>query len=633
MNAGTYKISDRLYLAVYPMALGTAKTAAAPSAVNHIVVIDCSGSMSWDLPKIRAQLKSKLPKLMGKDDTITIIWFSGRGQCGILLEAEAVASLTDLQAVNRAIDRWLQPVGLTGFKEPLEKVAEAISSIRKKNSNPFSLFFMSDGCDNQWGKAEILKAVDIAGVGLSSATFVEYGFYADRPLLTAMAEKAGGTLIFADAFDKYEPQFEATLSKKVSGAKRVSVRIPENVICNFAFTVADGDLTTYAVENGFANIPEDTKTLYYFTDFSATAQHLPKSAESDAVLYAALSLYSLRMKAGVVLDILKFLGDVNFIDRFGTCFGKQRYSEFMGMAKDAAFNPGLRFVSGVDYDRVPPDDAFTVLDLLEMLQGSEDNMVCFDHPDFEYSRIGRARVNADAYLSAEEQVRVAQLSEQIGKEKKVTEQKRLQAELDAIISAKKPLEFEPDAGDKGMYSIRDLVYNEDRPNVSIRIRKTGKVDITSKVPAEHKRKLPPKFPTFIYRTYTIVKDGLINIKRLPVRVDKATADKIKVATGTTFKKARGEDLYDGVLTLDTLPVVNRKMVKEASAKALFQLQWDLMVSRAAQKVFKAYKDELMEKKESASYKLTEGSTPSLSSNSSTLHAVCVEAVSMRLWST
>lgn len=33
-------------------------------ATNHIIVIDCSGSMSYDLQKIRLQLKNKLPSLV-----------------------------------------------------------------------------------------------------------------------------------------------------------------------------------------------------------------------------------------------------------------------------------------------------------------------------------------------------------------------------------------------------------------------------------------------------------------------------------------------------------------------------------------------------------------------------------------
>ena len=38
--------------------------------VNHVFVIDCSGSMHYDLPKIRIQLKNKLPSLLKQNDTV-----------------------------------------------------------------------------------------------------------------------------------------------------------------------------------------------------------------------------------------------------------------------------------------------------------------------------------------------------------------------------------------------------------------------------------------------------------------------------------------------------------------------------------------------------------------------------------
>jgi hypothetical protein len=196
MSSTAYTLSRDLFLIKQVLSQNTPPTAAVETAINHLVVIDCSGSMSWDLPKIREQLKRKVPKLLKEQDTISIIWFSGRRQFGTLLEAEPVATLVDLQDVERAIDRWLKPVGLTGFREPLEEAAKVVERVSKaRKGSVASLFFMSDGCDNQWDRAEILKATETAAGGFASTTFVEYGYYADRPLLTAMAEKSGHGLL------------------------------------------------------------------------------------------------------------------------------------------------------------------------------------------------------------------------------------------------------------------------------------------------------------------------------------------------------------------------------------------------------------------------------------------------------
>jgi len=263
MPETSYKVADKLFLTRQSV---PTKAVAKPVEVptNHIVIIDCSGSMYSELPAIREQLKKKMPKLLKDVDTVSIIWFSGRGQFGTLLEAEPVSTLADLQQVNQAIDRWLKPVCLTGFKEPLEEAAALVGRVAKKRPNTaFSLFFMSDGCDNQWSRQEILKAVEKAAGGLAAATFVEYGYYADRPLLTAMAEKAGGSLIFAQHFDTYAPAFEGSLQKKLTGGKKVEITVPGDPVGGFVYALQDGDLLTFAVEEDKANISEGVPEVWY----------------------------------------------------------------------------------------------------------------------------------------------------------------------------------------------------------------------------------------------------------------------------------------------------------------------------------------------------------------------------------
>ncbi|NBW00022.1 MAG: hypothetical protein EBR67_11085, partial [Proteobacteria bacterium] len=122
-------LNGSLYLVT--QSIESKKVVEVESPVNHIVIIDCSGSMFGELPKIREQLKRKLPKLIGDQDTLSIIWFSGKSQFGVLIENEPIPGLPDLKAVEKAIDRWLRPVGLTGFKEPLQEAKSLIDRISK----------------------------------------------------------------------------------------------------------------------------------------------------------------------------------------------------------------------------------------------------------------------------------------------------------------------------------------------------------------------------------------------------------------------------------------------------------------------------------------------------------------------
>lgn len=589
MKATSHQVSDNLHLVRLELGGGRkappAKKVEPP--VNHILVIDCSGSMWNDLPKIREQLKKRVPKLLKKDDTLSIIWFSGRGQFGTLLEAEPVASLTELQEVNNAIDRYLRPVCLTGFKEPIQEAKALIGRVGKKNKNPFAMVFMSDGWDNQWGRPEILKAVEDTAGGLSSTTIVEYGNYADRNMLTAMATKAGGTLIFAEDFDRYAPILEAAVQRKVSGAPRVEVKIAGDTIGGFAFALDDGgDLITYEIDGGQAAVPEDLTELWHLAPTPAAvkadglgglakAKHGGQDDPAIRAAYAAISLFSVRMQPKVVLPLLAALGDVQFIKQFGGCFGKQKYSEFMDVTQKAAFEPSSRWAAGYDPKAVPPDDAFTVLDFLRVLNSDDDNRVLLDSKDFKYNLIGRARED-------------------------VTEM-----EVDGKTITVTPLKFVADKAPDG-YSVGSLTFNETRPNVSILVRKEGAVDLTQRMKETgwKGKKIPKEFRTAIFRNYTIIRDGIVNVDRLPVRMTGGTVRQL-VEAGfpmeavlgvegedrdkaiTRIKKASNDRPVSFTVDFRAIPVINRNMVKETSAKDLFEAQYELMKARGRQKVLGA----------------------------------------------
>jgi hypothetical protein len=556
--------------------------------------------MAYDLPKIREQLKKKLPKLLRERDTISIVWFSGLGQFGVLIEAEPVATLADLKMVEQAIDRWLKPIGLTGFLQPISEIPALVGRLEVHDPNRArSLIFLSDGCDNCSARSEILKAVEKAGASVSSATFVEYGYYADRPLLTQMAEKSGGSLIFAEDFDRYVPAFEAAIQKRQSGAKRVEVKIPGDVIGGFVYAFSGSDLLTFSVEAGAVQVPEDISSIKYLSpvlvgkDFS----DLPSSDRDKQAAYAALSLYAQRMKADVVLALLKWTGDIRFIRKYSGLFGKQKYSEFVDAARLAAIEPSLRLTDGFDPKLVPPDDAFTVLDLLHILSEDDGNRLLLESESFKYDRIGRGTVDSSEILSEEEQKEVDELTAKMAMERNAKKISEYAARVAAITAGKEALKFEPYPAPDG-YPVSNLVFNEDRPNVSVQVRKPGKVDISGRVIPELKDLLPKEIDTAITRNYTVIKDGLVNVKTLPVRITRETAKKLEPACAQIpglmgVIDVKNHTDGDFLIDLSKLPIINRKMVKEVSAKDFFETCYELTRVQAAQKVYNSFVKELL----------------------------------------
>ena len=625
MTTASYKISDRLYINSFDIPKTNAQAKPVELASNHILVIDCSGSMSGELPRIREQLKKKLPKMLKEKDTVSIVWFSGKGEFGTLIEAEPVATLADLKAVNTAIDRWLKPVGLTGFKEPLVEVAALTTRVSAKYpANGFSLFFMSDGCDNQWNRDDILKAVDKAAGGLAAAAFVEYGYYADRPLLTAMAERAGGSLLFSGDFDKYEANLTDVLARRVVGGKRIEVTLPNtDFVGGIAYALNDGDITTYAIDGGKVQVSEGTDKVWFLSPVSVAAEEInnigsdplaqlgdkaagTKTEEefgpSTSATYAAVSLFATRMKPEIVKPLLKATGDVALIESYTNCFGKQAYSTFMEVAKQAAFGKG-RWTKGWDPNKVPRDDAFTVLDMLKLLASDDENRVLMAHPSFKYSKIGRSRVDSNTVLTDDEQAEIDALTAQLSGLKDPKEAAKISAKISAIADKPEALKFVEDAAEAAAgYSVSNLVYNSDRPNVSLQVRKSGTVSLASR--KDKPTSVPMEFATFIFRNYTVIKDGLVNVEVLPVKLSKSTVDALlklhkdglipdNVISGAKGKLVAegGLELTEAILNFAALPVVNGHMVKSVSAKALFEAEYAMTKAKAAQKVYNAFKKE------------------------------------------
>jgi hypothetical protein len=560
-SALTVKIADGLFLTSVPLGKKKTMKAALPPPVHHVAVIDCSGSMYNDLPRLREQFKKKLPKMLGERDTFSCIWFSGSDEAGILLEAEPVATAKDLSTVHQVIDRWIKPMGLTGFVKPLRLVKGLVSRLKDKSEGVFSLFFMSDGQDNQWGRAEILSAVEEVGALVQATTIVEYGYYADRAMLGAMAEKAGGKHIFAEDFDNFVASMEKTFSLHPPDAPRVEVTIGKKAVHDVAFSLdTSGDIITYAVVDGKVSAYESAGDVYFL---STEAPGDVSSARADfAGHYAALAVYASRMKSDIVFAVLKDLADVAFVERYVNCFGKQAYSLFIDQATKAAFDPSLRFKKGRDPNLVPREDAFTILDLLALLQADECRLL-LDSGKFNYKLIGRRRIDADESDNALDFARTTNLDG---------------------------------------YEIRDLTFNQARPNVSVLVRREGYVDLSKRIlPKQdgHRMAVPKLFPTWQFKNYALIKDGLVNVRFLPANVkgktlktlmDLYTEGRLKfgaISEGFDLNSkilVAEEMTFDVVFDLAAIPLMARRDVKNTTAADFFAYCYALIRDKAHQKV-------------------------------------------------
>jgi hypothetical protein len=518
---------------------------------HHVVSVDISGSMYGVLSELRRHLKNKLASLVGPQDTVSLIGFSGRSQCYLIADSCPINNGGDLQALHTAIDRFLQPTGLTGFQAPLEMTAAVIDRIKSRTpGGNFNMFFLSDGYENQSPEKDVLAACQTVASRVDTAAVIEYGYYANRPLLTKMAELLGGALVFAQDFQSYEVALTNALGGKSS--KKISLPLDYAASEGYAFAILNDQIVSFVAENGAIAIPESVTEVAYFTKSEGGSDYMFKTPKSDVDIqshaFAALIPLAQRMKTNDVFQVLGALGDVSLVQGFASCFSKEDYNLFLAEVLATVLDKSKRYVLGYSSTAVPKDDAYTVLHMLDALTESEENLFYPYHEAFAYERTTAAR---DA------------------KEGTAT--------------------FSVDDKSKG-YPINGIVFNETRANVSIRVRVAGTVTL----PKDHPAELPDTMPSFIYRAYNIVKDGIVHTRQLPVSLSKETFTKLK-AEGIIPKSKRFKAGEIIVLDFPKLPVINRQMVKEVTAKDTFALAVELAHLKGTQKVFNDYRKKIAPK--------------------------------------
>lgn len=486
---------------------------------NHIIVVDCSGSMYSELPKIRTHLKNKIPTMVKYGDTLSIIWFSGRNQFGVLFEGAEVHGLLDLTNINSTIDRYLTTVGMTGFKQPLEEVLAVIKRLR---THQHSMIFCSDGYDNEWNKKDIIKACTDLSTELVSSCFVEYGWNADRETLLEMAEEVGGSLVHATDFSKYA--FQLDNIKNLSYGKRITVSVPTKSLasgCEFVVGHTPSGFVIAKPVNDTVSLPSSTQSFSYIT---GNGKAITKIADDVTACGVAAALVQ-RGQADLALDTIALIGDVDLHRTMSNAFSKQDYTKVVEQAEAMATGKQRLFVTAPKSNSLTVDpNAYSVLQLLMDLANNDGNKLVISHPDFNYQLIGK---------------------------------KRETEEVDGFTPTFTDLNVGGTVAD-----ISNLTFDGDRPNISILTKRLGTVSLP-----DNDYGFGNSFNSFIWRNYAIVRDGIVNVDKLPVTLTKSTYD-LLVVKGLQLESYKVGKVF--TLDVSKLPVINRAMVNNTKAETLFK---------------------------------------------------------------
>lgn len=584
MNKNFVKLDENYYL--ISQEVNSTATVEVAKKTNHIFVVDVSGSMSGDLPLIRTQLKNKLSNLMKEGDTISIVWFSGNRDAGILKEEVEVKSLKTLTDLHDAIDRWLRPIGLTAFQKPLELTKDLIGRIKKNRPDSvFSMIFLTDGCNNDCPWNEVIKTLKSLENDIAASTFVEYGYYADTRALTQMASVLGGEKISCDGFDDFEPMFDAKISSSIYGGKKIAVDVTDKYLYDFAFSVTNGSVLLYNIQDGKIMVGSDVKKVHFFSPKAVgidapVANNIADSP--DTALYAAIYVLADKLMNDDAERVFYALGDNYYYKMLANAFGKQKLNAFKTAIKECVADVSKRYPNGFAQIEKVDDNAYCLMNLIEDLADTPNCLFYPNHESFQYNRIGRKRINAGGILTDAEKKRLAEAKnfEEASAIMKELEEKKVEAKF---------VNTNPDRG----YPLTDLVWNEERANLSIRIYIEGEVALP-----KNKFNID-KVASFKYNTFTIIKDGILNVAKLPVSYSNELIETLNnnnveyLICGTQVGTDKSG--LRVIIDLNSIPVINRGMVKSISANALAKQEWELVKLQGQKKVFDYYRKSLFPK--------------------------------------
>lgn len=567
MNCKTtaVKLTDGLFLVQYELDKRDQKTKVVQKPLNHIFIYDRSGSMYGSLSTLCADLKKRY-RQVPKGDTVTLGWFSGRGQFRFGLKGLVIDGEKSFATLDKAIDANSTTIGMTCFSEILADTEQTIRDLAA-HSDSFAVCFLTDGYPTVYPyEAEIEainKAIDKISGKVASSLMVGYSDYYNKELLGAMAKRFGGALTHSSDLKTFPIAYADFMEKSRDSEGRVEVDVDFVDYVEATFSLGSGGINLYEVSDegtiAFAPTKSGVDRIYQIVAADSLVNAVPGVREDESFLkgrYAAALVMTQKCQTDKAVKILGDLGDVALIDRANNAFTNSEYGAAEQGMLEAVGNPKKRFVGGRNTKYLPKDDAFCLVDALDLMMQDDACKFFPYHEAFDYKRIGPPAITA--------------------KRDDGGEYPKFEAEKDVGV---------PMTG---------LTWNQDKLNLSIRAKIPGEIDLGAEA---KKLKLPASFSTFIWRNYAVVKDGFLNTPAFPVSMGKDTYDRL-VKEGLIDKKGRFSKTAAYVLHLDRIPVMNRKMAEGlTSGSALCAFRWRELVTMADLKVLGYLREQIEPKSE------------------------------------
>ena len=496
------------------------------AAVNHIWLVDRSGSMSRELPRLIEDLKLRHREL-NTQDTLSFGYFSSEGMYRFVFKGLKLTTEEDHNKLDQELNKYKQSLSLTCFSEILQDSLNVIEELSWISTN-FALWLFTDGYPvvNNYKKEveSISSALSKLESRLTSAQFIGYGDYYNKELLAQMAAEVGGELRHCSDQQDYGRAMTDFI-EGMPAVKKVNVELDGMGEVLNVFTIHSG-ICSYeqAFKEVLVSPPSvgDTFSVYFISnDVAADSQEVVIDENNfnkpefysliDGALAGAVVLNQ-RMKTADAIALLAVIGNRFLFFKLGSAFTAQEHGEFENQVTDILKSSDWRYPEGYQSNPLPDKNAFCVLDLLDKLVEHNSSFLP-NHPDFRYKRTGRKTVTVEGYP-----------------------------------------EFQPIKGASS--DIAGLTWNSSKLSLSALVRVQGIVYL----PDASSVGLTAAINTYVWKNYTIIKDGHLWTSRLPVVMSEEAISDIYKEEGIDASVPNSKEV---LIDLDQLPLINLTIAESA----------------------------------------------------------------------
>lgn len=520
------------------------KTISTPSVTApkcRLWICDVSGSMTGYISAMTQDIIRQLDNCQA-GDVLTVLWYSSEGLRGTIVKGIVVGE--NKAIIAKLLQQQMYARNLTCFSESLQDSVQHIADL-SAFGYPWSLFWFTDGypvVSNYTREVDaVYRALAQLQPLISDATIVGYGDYYNRELLARMAKALGANLVHADDLTA----FSTGMQEHIGNVSLPRVKLTLQTDHELVFGLGTGKIVIYPV----------TKQEAWVSPVEVEVYGVGGAVESNisdvAAHYAQAYITGLAGNLDRAIEILgRQIGDVYLVNRLSSAFTHAEIGTVLAEIEQAALRTDKRFLEGKKKNCTPVRDAFCLIQALEILE--RDPAARF-HPDagFTYRRIG--------------------------------------PETKAVADAPK-FTRHPDQA-----SPIKLTWHGTRLNVSIQAMYQGEVETDAEA-VWHGLSNPN--PALQYRNYTIIKDGVLHTRKLPVSISYTTF--LAFQGGGLIKKTEHwQDKVDCIYVLDLarIPVMNRAMADSVKATDMADLTLVELEAQANLKVLKYLRDLLDPQKE------------------------------------